>query len=84
MKINEVMRAAGVGKVVASKCPKRQVGDEVEGTFGWQESVSLSTINSGDPAASYSCFKTDTGLVPQSIQSCFSMSELRPRPAMSR
>ncbi|GHJ87357.1 hypothetical protein NliqN6_3759 [Naganishia liquefaciens] len=37
VKINEVMRAAGVGKVVASKCPKRQVGDEVEGTFGWQE-----------------------------------------------
>ncbi|KAJ9106860.1 hypothetical protein QFC19_002989 [Naganishia cerealis] len=37
VKINEVMRAAGVGKVVASKCPKRQVGDEVEGTFGWQD-----------------------------------------------
>lgn len=37
VKINEVMRAAGIGKVVASKCPKRQVGDEVEGTFGWQE-----------------------------------------------
>jgi NADPH-dependent curcumin reductase CurA len=37
VKINEVMRAAGVGKIVVSKCPNRQVGDEVEGTFGWQE-----------------------------------------------
>ena len=35
--IGEVMAAGAVGKVVASKNPKFQTGDVVEGFFGWQE-----------------------------------------------
>ena len=35
--IGEVMRAGGVGKVVASKNPKFAVGDHVSGTMGVQE-----------------------------------------------
>jgi hypothetical protein len=35
--IDEVMRAGGVGKIVASKSPKFAVGDYVHGTLGVQE-----------------------------------------------
>jgi hypothetical protein len=35
--IGEVMRAGGAGKVIASKHPGFQVGDEVAGTFGVQQ-----------------------------------------------
>jgi NADPH-dependent curcumin reductase CurA len=35
--IGEVMRAAGVGKVVASRNPKFAVGDHVSGSFGVQQ-----------------------------------------------
>ena len=35
--IDEVMRAGGVGKIVASKSPKFAVGDYVSGTLGVQE-----------------------------------------------
>src|SRR3954463_5475209 len=35
--IGEVMRAGGVGKVVASRHPDFRAGDEVVGTFGVQE-----------------------------------------------
>jgi NADPH-dependent curcumin reductase CurA len=35
--IGEVMRAGGVGKVTASKCPQFAVGDHVAGMFGIQE-----------------------------------------------
>jgi len=35
--INEVMRAGGIGKVVASKSPKFQVGDYVSASLGVQE-----------------------------------------------
>ncbi|KAH8082201.1 hypothetical protein HD553DRAFT_67402 [Filobasidium floriforme] len=37
VKLGAVMRASAVGKIVASKCPNRKVGQSVEGTFGWQE-----------------------------------------------
>ncbi|KAJ1554886.1 hypothetical protein HK096_000482 [Nowakowskiella sp. JEL0078] len=35
--IGDVMRSAGVGRVVQSKNPKFKVGSLVTGTFGWQE-----------------------------------------------
>lgn len=35
--LGEVMRAGAIGKVIASKHPKFQVGDEVSGAFGVQE-----------------------------------------------
>ena len=35
--IDEVMRAGGAGRVVASKHPDFGVGDHVSGTFGVQE-----------------------------------------------
>jgi NADPH-dependent curcumin reductase len=35
--IGEVMRAGGAGKVIASKHPQFQVGDEVAGSFGVQQ-----------------------------------------------
>jgi len=37
VEIGEVMRAGGVGRVVASRSPKFAVGDTVAGTFGVQE-----------------------------------------------
>ncbi|EPQ29978.1 uncharacterized protein PFL1_02651 [Pseudozyma flocculosa PF-1] len=37
VQIGEVMRAGGVGTVVASKFPGLQPGDQVSGTLGWQE-----------------------------------------------
>lgn len=37
VQINEVMRAAGLGRVVASRSDKYKVGDLVFGTLGWQE-----------------------------------------------
>ena len=37
VQIGEVMGAGAVGKVVASKNPKFQAGDVVEGFFGWQQ-----------------------------------------------
>lgn len=37
VELGAVMRASGIGRVVASRCPKRKVGDTVEGVFGWQE-----------------------------------------------
>jgi len=42
--IGEVMRAGGVGKVVASKDPKFTVGDHVAGGFGVQEYCLADTI----------------------------------------
>ena len=39
--INEVMRAGGVGKVIASKNPKYAVGDYVSAGFGVQEYLNL-------------------------------------------
>ncbi|MDO8699608.1 MAG: NADP-dependent oxidoreductase [Rhodoferax sp.] len=39
--IGEVMRAGGVGKVIASKNPKYAVGDHVSATFGVQEYLTL-------------------------------------------
>jgi NADPH-dependent curcumin reductase CurA len=39
--IGEVMRAGGVGKVIASKNPKFAVGDHVSGGFGVQEYITL-------------------------------------------
>ena len=39
--IGEVMRAGGVGKVIASKNPKYAVGDYVSATFGVQEYITL-------------------------------------------
>jgi NADPH-dependent curcumin reductase CurA len=35
--IGGVVRAGGIGEVVASKHPGFEVGDVVQGTFGWQE-----------------------------------------------
>jgi len=35
--IGGVVRAGGIGEVVASRHPKFAVGDLVQGTFGWQE-----------------------------------------------
>lgn len=35
--IGEVMRAAGIGEVVASKSPRFEVGQTVQGLLGWQE-----------------------------------------------
>ena len=35
--IGEVMRAGSVGQVIASNNPNFNVGDKVQGTFGWQE-----------------------------------------------
>lgn len=37
VKIGEVVRAAGVGEVVASNNPKFAVGAKVQGAFGWQD-----------------------------------------------
>ena len=37
VQIGEVMRAAGVGQVVASKDPNCKPGDLVQGLFGWQD-----------------------------------------------
>jgi len=42
VEIGEVMRAGGVGRVVASRNPKFAVGDPVAGTFGVQEYWSVS------------------------------------------
>ncbi|OBH88137.1 NADP-dependent oxidoreductase [Mycobacterium sp. E2989] len=35
--LGEVMRAAGIGEVVASKSPAYQAGQQVQGLLGWQE-----------------------------------------------
>lgn len=37
VKIGEVMRAGGIGRVVASRNPDYGEGDLVQGTFGWQD-----------------------------------------------
>ena len=37
VQIGEVMRASGVGQVVASKDPDFAIGELVQGLFGWQE-----------------------------------------------
>lgn len=37
IKIGAVMRAGGIGRVVASKCEGIKVGDLAYGTLGWQE-----------------------------------------------
>jgi NADPH-dependent curcumin reductase CurA len=42
VEIGEVMRAGGVGRVVASRSPQFAVGDPVAGTFGVQEYCSVS------------------------------------------
>ena len=39
--IGEVMRAGGVGKVIASKNPKFAVGEHVSATFGLQEYINI-------------------------------------------
>ncbi|MCG8672194.1 MAG: NADP-dependent oxidoreductase [Pseudomonadales bacterium] len=36
VQIGEVMRAGGIGKVVATNNPNYQIGELVQGTFGWQ------------------------------------------------
>ncbi len=37
VRIGEVMRAGSVGQIVESKSPDYEVGDFVQGTFGWQD-----------------------------------------------
>lgn len=37
VQIGEVMRAGGLGRVVASKNPEYKEGELVQGTFGWQQ-----------------------------------------------
>ena len=37
VQVGDVMRALGVGRVVASKAKDVQVGDLVYGVLGWQE-----------------------------------------------
>ncbi len=45
VKLGEVMRAAGVGRVAETKHDGFQVGDTVSGTFGWQE---MAVVNASD------------------------------------
>ena len=47
--IGEVMRAAGMGQVVASKNPNYAVGQTVQGLLGWQEYAVLSDASMVNP-----------------------------------
>ena len=47
--IGEVMRAAGMGQVVASKNPNYTVGQTVQGLLGWQEYAVLSDASMVNP-----------------------------------
>lgn len=47
--IGEVMRAAGIGEVVASKSPAYAVGQQVQGLLGWQEYAVLTDTSMVNP-----------------------------------
>ncbi|WP_374025941.1 NADP-dependent oxidoreductase [Mycobacterium sp. HNNTM2301] len=47
--IGEVMRAAGIGEVVASKSPTYAVGQQVQGLLGWQEYAVLTDTSMVNP-----------------------------------
>jgi NADPH-dependent curcumin reductase len=48
VQIGEVMRSSAVGQIVASRHPDFAVGDNVMGSFGWQEHALLSPDNQVD------------------------------------
>jgi hypothetical protein len=69
--IGGVVRAGGIGEVVASKHPGFEVGDVVQGTFGWQEhALSDGTTETGPVT------KLRGGITPEQALGVFGVTGL--------
>ena len=69
--IGGVVRAGGVGEVVASKHPGFEVGDVVQGTFGWQEHALTDGTTETGPVT-----KLRAGITPEQALGVFGVTGL--------
>ena len=69
--IGGVVRAGGVGEVVASKHPAFEVGDVVQGTFGWQEHALTDGTTETGPVT-----KLRAGITPEQALGVFGVTGL--------
>ncbi len=69
--IGGVVRAGGIGEVVASKHPGFAVGDVVQGTFGWQEHALTDGMTETGPVT-----KLRAGITPELALGVFGVTGL--------
>lgn len=69
--IGGVVRAGGIGEVVASRHPKFAVGDMVQGTFGWQEHALSDGMTETGPVT-----KVRAGVTPEQALGVFGTTGL--------
>jgi NADPH-dependent curcumin reductase CurA len=69
--IGGVVRAGGIGEVVASKHPGFEVGDVVQGTFGWQEHALTDGMTETGPVT-----KLRGGITPEQALGVFGVTGL--------
>jgi len=69
--IGGVVRAGGIGEVVASKHPGFAVGDVVQGAFGWQEHAVSNGMTEAGPAT-----KVRAGVAPEQALGVFGTTGL--------
>jgi NADPH-dependent curcumin reductase len=69
--IGGVVRAGGIGEVVASRHPKFAVGDMVQGTFGWQEHALTDGMTETGPVS-----KLRAGVTPEQALGVFGTTGL--------
>ena len=69
--IGGVVRAGGIGEVVASRNPKFAVGDMVQGTFGWQEHALSDGMTETGPVT-----KLRAGVTPEQALGVFGTTGL--------
>ena len=69
--IGGVVRAGGIGEVVASKHPGFEVGDVVQGTFGWQEHALTDGTTETGPVT-----KLRAGITPEQALGVFGVTGL--------
>ena len=69
--IGEVMRAGSVGQVIESNNPNFNVGDKVQGTFGWQEYAAVNSSSGIMPIQ-----KVPEGIPPTSALSIYGITGL--------
>jgi NADPH-dependent curcumin reductase CurA len=69
--IGGVVRAGGIGEVVASKHPGFEVGDVVQGTFGWQEHALTDGMTETGPVT-----KLRAGITPEQALGVFGVTGL--------
>jgi len=71
VKIGDPVRAGGIGEVIQSNHPGFAVGDQVQGTFGWQEYVLSKGLTETGPVT-----KLHPGITPEQALGVFGITGL--------